>query len=100
MQCGIRKVRRQEVVEQRVKCFWCGKEGHKKWKCPEGKEKRREETVPPQEVWKKVKEYCRAKGLLPRGAAISMKGWMTKWEVVTLMECRGCNYKGTKTQEN
>jgi len=25
---------------------------------------------------------------------------MTKWEVVTLVECRGCNYKGTKTQEN
>jgi len=23
-----------------------------------------------------------------------------RWEVVTLVECRGCNYKGTKTQEN
>ena len=29
-----------------------------------------------------------------------MEGWTTKWEVVTLMECRGCDYKGTKTQEN
>ena len=30
MQCGVREVRRQEVVEQIVKCFWCGKEGHQK----------------------------------------------------------------------
>jgi len=25
---------------------------------------------------------------------------MTRQEVVTLIECRGCDYKGTKTQEN
>jgi len=29
-----------------------------------------------------------------------MKGWMTQREVVTFVECRGCDYKGTKTQEN
>ena len=31
---------------------------------------------------------------------MSMKGWTMKGEVVTLVECRGCDYKGTKTQEN
>ena len=31
---------------------------------------------------------------------MSMKGWTTKWEVVTLVECQGCNYKRIKTQEN
>jgi len=25
---------------------------------------------------------------------------MMRWEVVTFVECRGCEYKGTKTQEN
>ena len=34
MQCGVRDVRRQEVVKNEVKCFGCGKEGHKKWECP------------------------------------------------------------------
>jgi len=29
-----------------------------------------------------------------------MEGWVTGREVVTFVECRGCNYKGTKTQEN
>ena len=41
MQYGVREVRRQEVVGQIVKCFWYGKEGHKKWEYPKGKEKRR-----------------------------------------------------------
>jgi len=31
---------------------------------------------------------------------MSIKGWTTRWEVVTLVEYRGCGYKGTKTQEN
>ena len=31
MQCGVREVRKQEVVREVVKCFECGKEGHKKW---------------------------------------------------------------------
>ena len=34
MQCGVREVRRQEVVKSEVKCFGCGKEGHRKWECP------------------------------------------------------------------
>ena len=34
MQCGVREVRRQEVVRNVVKCFGCGGEGHKKWECP------------------------------------------------------------------
>ena len=56
--------------------------------------------VPPQKVWEKVKEYSRARGLPPRGAEMSMEGWMMRKEVVTFVECCGCNYKGTKTQEN
>ena len=31
---------------------------------------------------------------------MSMEGWMTRWEVVTLVECRRYDYKGMKTQEN
>ena len=30
MQCGVREVRRQEIVEGKVKCFGCGEKGHKK----------------------------------------------------------------------
>jgi len=63
MQYGVREVRRQEVVEQKVKCFQYGKEGHKKWECPEEKEKRREEAIPLQKIWEKIKQHCRAKGL-------------------------------------
>jgi len=29
-----------------------------------------------------------------------MEGWTTPREVVTFVEYRGCNYKGTKTEEN
>ena len=31
---------------------------------------------------------------------MSMEGWITQWEVVTLIECRGYDYKEAKTQEN
>ena len=31
---------------------------------------------------------------------MSMEGWTMRWEVVMLIECRGCNYKGIKTQKN
>jgi len=47
-----------------------------------------------------VKLHSCAKGLPPRGAKMSMEEWTMKREVVTFVECRGCNYKGTKTQEN
>jgi len=30
MQCGIKEVRKQKVVREVVKCFGCGREGHKK----------------------------------------------------------------------
>ena len=75
MQCGVREVRRQEIIREEATCFGCGKKEHKKWNCPQKKERRREEAVPPQEVWGKIKEHCGAKGLLPRGAVMSMEGW-------------------------
>ena len=56
--------------------------------------------VPPQNIWKKVKEHCGAKALPLRGVRMSMEGWTMRQEVVMLVECRGCNYKGTKMQEN
>jgi len=40
------------------------------------------------------------KGLPPKGAAICMEGWTIPREVVTFVKCRGCDYKGTKTEEN
>ena len=36
----------------------------------------------------------------PRSAALQQRGWITRWEVVTFVECGGCNYKGTKMHEN
>jgi len=54
IQCRVREVRKQKVVEQKVKCFWCGQEGHKKWECPKKKEKRKEEATSLQEVENKM----------------------------------------------
>jgi len=39
MQYGMREVRKQEKVEEKVRCFQCREEGHKKWKCPKKEEK-------------------------------------------------------------
>jgi len=100
MQCRVRKVRRQEMIKEEVKCFGCGKKGHKKWEYLKMKERRKEEVTPLQEVWEKVKKHSRVKGLPLREVTMCMKGWMISREVVTFMECRGCDYKGTKTEEN
>ena len=89
------------MVKNMAKCFACGEEGHKKWECPRKKKRRKsEEAAPPREVWEKVKLHSGAKGLPPQGAKISVEGWITRREVVTFVECRECDYKGTKTQEN
>jgi len=100
MQCRVREVRRQEMMREEVKCFGCGEEGHKKWKCPNRRKRRQEEVVPQHKIWEKVKKHSEVRGLPPKGAATCMEGWMTPREVVTFMECRGCNYKGTKMEEN
>ena len=101
MQCRVREVRRQEVVREVVKCFGCGREGHKKWECPKKKERsNKREVVPLRAVWEKVKRHSRVKGLPPKRVAICMEGWTTPREVVAFVECRGCDYKGTKTEEN
>ena len=88
------------MIKEEVKCFGCGKKGHKKWEYLKMKERRKEEATPLQEVWEKVKKHSRAKGLLLREATMCMKGWMISREVVTFMECRGYDYKETKTEEN
>jgi len=44
MQCGVKEVRRQEIVREEVKCFGCGEKGHKKWECP-NMWKRKQEKV-------------------------------------------------------
>jgi len=46
MQCGVREVRRQEIVEERPQCFKYEEEGHKKWECPQMKERKTEEVAP------------------------------------------------------
>jgi len=35
-----------------------------------------------------------------RSTALEERGWSTKWEVITYVECGGCEYKRTKMQEN
>jgi len=87
MQCRVREVRRQEIVRDVVKCFGCGKEGHKKWECPRKKESRKEEVALPRKVWEKVKKHSGVRGLPPRGARMSMEGWMMQREVVIFVEC-------------
>ena len=47
MKYGVREVRRQEKVEKRARCFKCGEEGHKKWKCPKKEERRRKKKAVP-----------------------------------------------------
>jgi len=96
----VKEMRRQKTVIEGVKCFRCGEKRHKKWECPQIKEKKREEVTPPCKVWRKIKEHYEAKRFPLRGARMSMEGWTMKWEVMTLIECRGCDYKGMKTQEN
>ena len=40
-------MRRQEIEREEVKCFRCGKEEHKKWECPQKKERRKEKVALP-----------------------------------------------------
>jgi len=47
-----------------------------------------------------VQEHCGAQGMPPRSAILEQRGWMTKWEVMTFVEYRGYNYKGTKIYKN
>jgi len=47
-----------------------------------------------------MKKHSGARGLPPREAAMCMEGWTIPREVVTFVECRGCDYKGKKTEEN
>jgi len=100
MQYGMREVRRQEIVREKVKCFGCRKEEHKKWECPNMRKRKQEEAVLPRKVWKKMKRHSGARGLPPRGATMCMEGWTTRREVVTFVKCRRYNYKGMKTEEN
>ena len=47
-----------------------------------------------------MKEHSGVRGLPPRGAAMCMERWMTPRKVVTFVECRGCDYRGIKTEKN
>ena len=47
MQYGVREVRRQEIIREEATCFGYGKKRHKKWDCPQKKERRREEAALP-----------------------------------------------------
>ena len=93
-------MRRQEKVEKMVKCFGYEEKGHKKWECLNMKKRKQEKVAPLQKVWEKVKEHSRVRGLPLRGVAICMEGWTIPREVVTFVEYREYNYKGTKTEEN
>jgi len=34
-----------------------------------------------------------------KGAALEERGWKTKGEIMTFMECRECEYKDTRTED-
>jgi len=34
-----------------------------------------------------------------KGAALEERGWKTKREIITFVECGGCEYKGTRTED-
>jgi len=55
---------------------------------------------PAQSIWTKAQEHSSTQGMPLRSAALEERGWTTRWEVVTFVECGECNYKGTETQEN
>jgi len=63
-------------------------------------QKAQQKERPVHSLWRKAQKYSSAWGMPPRSTALEQRGWTTKWEVVTFVECRGCNYKDTKTQEN
>ena len=62
------------MVREEVKCFGHREKGHKKWECPNIRKKKQEKVTLLQEVWKKVKEHSRARGLPLRGARMCMEG--------------------------
>ena len=118
IQCRVgeeAKVRRQETVEERVRCFRYQGIGHYKWECPNikvEKEKRSEEVVHvarPQKVqqggklahpnWGKVQEYCGVENV-PRDAQLLELGWMTEEVIVTYIECRWYRKKGMHRENN
>jgi len=39
-------------------------------------------------------------GMLPKGTALEERGWKTKEVIVMFVECRGCEYKDTRTEKN
>jgi len=110
------KVRKQKTVEEEVQCFRCWRIGHYKWECPNIKmekerrskeaayaislQKMQQEKRPACSLWRKAQEHSSTWGMPPRSATLEQRGWTTKWEVVTFVECRGCDYEGTKTHKN
>ena len=50
-------------MREEMKCFGCGKDGHKKWECLNRRKRKQEEAAPPCKVWEKVKKHSGAKGL-------------------------------------
>ena len=118
MQCRVREeVRRQETGEKKVQCFRCWRIKHYKQQCSNIKvEKERKGgqevvcVVNPQKaqqvkklvhfLWRKVQKYSSVQDMPLRSVALEERGWKTRQEVVTFVEYSGCNYKGTKTEEN
>jgi len=120
MQCGVRKevkVRRQEMMEEKVQYFRCWEVKHYKWECPmvkAEKEKRRKEEVvhmaQPQKaqqerrlaypVWENTQEYCEEWNTPPEGTLLLEREWLTREMVATYMDYGECKSKEVQTHEN
>ena len=51
-------------------------------------------------LWRKMQEHSSVQGMPLKDTALEERGWKTKKEIVMFVECRRCEYKGTKTEEN
>ena len=63
-------------------------------------QKTQQEERPVYFLQRKIQEYSSIWGMLPKSAILEQREQMTRWEVVTFVECGEYNYKGTKMYEN
>jgi len=85
-----------EVLSSRV--MQCGVE--ERVACVTRPQNAQQEKKLAHSLWRKAQEHSGMQGMPLKGTALEKRGWKTKKEIVTFVECGGYEYKGTKTEEN